>query len=91
MGALLSQGRIMLSTVPKGTARVVFTAPEFGTFLCHPLMVDAAATAVQVGFITTLSKGECSRAQSAICCGVSSELYINIFNEFIVFKRRCFG
>ena len=48
MAALFSQRQILLSTVPVGSARVVFSGSQFGGFLIHPLMLEAASTAVQV-------------------------------------------
>lgn len=48
VGAILQQQRILLRGVPVGSGRIVFTAPQFGAFLRHPLMIEAAATAVQV-------------------------------------------
>eukprot|EP00208_Stichococcus_sp_RCC1054_P006938 CAMPEP_0206147730 /NCGR_PEP_ID=MMETSP1473-20131121/34366_1 /ASSEMBLY_ACC=CAM_ASM_001109 /TAXON_ID=1461547 /ORGANISM="Stichococcus sp, Strain RCC1054" /LENGTH=351 /DNA_ID=CAMNT_0053544799 /DNA_START=285 /DNA_END=1340 /DNA_ORIENTATION=- len=47
VGAILQQQRILLRGVPVGSGRIVFTAPQFGAFLRHPLMIEAAATAVQ--------------------------------------------
>lgn len=47
--AVLSQQRILLRNVPTGSARVVFTAADFGAFLQHPLVTTAARKAVQVG------------------------------------------
>lgn len=46
--AALMRQRIELKSVPKGSAKIVFTARDFGHFLAHPLMQRAAATAVQV-------------------------------------------
>lgn len=45
--AILSQQRILLLGVPQGAGRIAFTAQQFGVFLQHPLMVEAAARAVQ--------------------------------------------
>ncbi|KXZ56410.1 hypothetical protein GPECTOR_1g365 [Gonium pectorale] len=45
--AVFSQQRIVLRNVPVGSARVVFTARDFGAFLQHPLVVTAARKAVQ--------------------------------------------
>lgn len=46
--AIVTKQRILLKSIPRGTAKVVFTAQDFGNFLAHPLMKQAAATAVQV-------------------------------------------
>jgi hypothetical protein len=46
--AMLWQQRIVLTNIPVGTARVVFSGRDFGHFLVHPLVVNAAARAVQV-------------------------------------------
>jgi hypothetical protein len=46
--AILFQQRIVLSNVPVGTSRVVFSAADFGNFLAHPLMQVAAKAAVEV-------------------------------------------
>ena len=48
VAAILQQQRIMLQGVPLGVGRIVFTASQFGSFLRHPLMTQAAAAAVQV-------------------------------------------
>lgn len=48
VAAILQQQRIMLQGVPLGEGRIVFTASQFGSFLRHPLMTQAAAAAVQV-------------------------------------------
>ncbi|PNW84901.1 hypothetical protein CHLRE_03g163250v5 [Chlamydomonas reinhardtii] len=47
LAAALQQQRIALRNVPLGAARVVFSGPDFGAFLRHPLVVAAAARAVQ--------------------------------------------
>lgn len=44
----LQKQRIYLLGVPSGVGRIVFSAAQFATFLQHPLMLAAAATAVQV-------------------------------------------
>lgn len=41
--------QIVLTNIPTGTARVVFSEADLGNFLVHPLVVEAAKTAVQVG------------------------------------------
>jgi hypothetical protein len=46
--AILTKQRILLKSIPRGTAKIVFTARDFGHFLAHPLLRQAAATAVQV-------------------------------------------
>ncbi|KAF8054989.1 Serp2 [Scenedesmus sp. PABB004] len=46
-GAVLLKQQIALTNRPVGTAHVVFTAPDFGNFLCHPLMTAAAQACVQ--------------------------------------------
>ena len=35
---VLLRQRIVLSNIPTGTARVTFTADDFGAFLTHPLV-----------------------------------------------------
>ncbi|DBA71652.1 TPA: hypothetical protein ACH3X2_001108 [Trebouxia sp. C0005] len=45
--AILTKQRILLKSIPRGTAKIVFTARDFGHFLAHPLLRQAAATAVQ--------------------------------------------
>jgi hypothetical protein len=47
--AVLFKQQIQLTNVPVGTARVVFNASDFGNFLVHPLMTEAAKEAVEVG------------------------------------------
>ncbi|KAG2442990.1 hypothetical protein HXX76_003063 [Chlamydomonas incerta] len=47
LAAALQQQRIALRNVPLGAARVVFSGPDFGAFLQHPLVRAAAARAVQ--------------------------------------------
>ncbi|KAG2455145.1 hypothetical protein HYH02_000963 [Chlamydomonas schloesseri] len=47
LGAALQQQRIVLRNTPLGAARVVFSGPDFGAFLQHPLVRAAAARAVQ--------------------------------------------
>lgn len=47
--AVLVKQRILLKSIPRGTAKIVFTARDFGNFLAHPLMRKAASTAIQVG------------------------------------------
>ncbi|KAG2499178.1 hypothetical protein HYH03_002759 [Edaphochlamys debaryana] len=47
--AVLAQQRIALRNVPTGQARVVFSGPDFGAFLQHPLVRTAAARAVRGG------------------------------------------
>lgn len=46
--AVLFKQRIILKSIPRGTAKIVFTARDFGNFLAHPLMRQAASTAIQV-------------------------------------------
>ena len=46
---MLFKQQILLTNVPVGTARVVFNAADFGNFLVHPLMTEAAKEAVEVG------------------------------------------
>jgi hypothetical protein len=46
--AVLFKQQIQLTNVPVGTARVVFNAADFGNFLVHPLMTEAAKEAVEV-------------------------------------------
>lgn len=48
--AVLLKQRILLKSIPRGNAKIVFTARDFGNFLAHPLMRQAAATAIQVRF-----------------------------------------
>lgn len=43
-GALLLQRQIVLRNQPTGEGRVLFTAEDFGNFLCHSLMTAAATT-----------------------------------------------
>uniref|UniRef100_A0A383VV08 Uncharacterized protein n=1 Tax=Tetradesmus obliquus TaxID=3088 RepID=A0A383VV08_TETOB len=45
--AVLFKQQILLTNVPVGTARVMFNAADFGNFLVHPLMTEAAKEAVQ--------------------------------------------
>lgn len=45
--AILTKQRILLKSIPRGTAKIVFTARDFGHFLAHPLLRQAATTAVQ--------------------------------------------
>ena len=49
--AVLVKQRILLKSIPRGTAKIVFTARDFGNFLAHPLMRKAASTAIQVGLM----------------------------------------
>ncbi|GBF93742.1 hypothetical protein Rsub_06074 [Raphidocelis subcapitata] len=44
---VLLRGRIVLTNVPTGTARVVFDEVDFGNFLTHPLVTEAAKEAVR--------------------------------------------
>jgi hypothetical protein len=53
--AMLWQQRIVLTNIPVGTARVVFSGRDFGHFLIHPLVVNAAARAVQVCHVPPLA------------------------------------
>lgn len=46
---ILMQQQIVLTNVPRGSARVVFSPTDFASFLQHPLMQRAAAGAVEVG------------------------------------------
>ena len=46
--AIVTRQRILLKSIPRGMAKVVFTARDFGHFLAHPLFKHAAATAVKV-------------------------------------------
>ena len=46
--AIVTKQRILLKSVPRGMAKILFTAQDFGNFLAHPFMKQAAATAVQV-------------------------------------------
>ena len=46
--AVLLKQRIILKSIPRGTAKIIFTARDFGNFLAHPLMRQAASTAIQV-------------------------------------------
>ena len=48
VGAVLLERRIGLKSSPRGTAKIVFTARDFGNFLANPLMRQAASTAIQV-------------------------------------------
>eukprot|EP00882_Tetradesmus_deserticola_P011787 GHRQ01012473.1.p1 GENE.GHRQ01012473.1~~GHRQ01012473.1.p1 ORF type:complete len:218 (+),score=58.84 GHRQ01012473.1:180-833(+) len=45
--AVLFKQQIQLTNTPVGTARVLFSAADFGNFLVHPLMTEAAKQAVQ--------------------------------------------
>ena len=58
--AILTRQRILLKSIPRGTAKIVFTARDFGHFLAHPLLRQTAATAVQV-FISWPTRGPESR------------------------------
>lgn len=64
-GALVSQQRIVLRNIPRGEARILFNARDFGNFLVHPLMADAAAKAVDVS--CTGSKMGSTRLDSCFC------------------------
>ncbi|KIY99162.1 Protein YIPF6 [Monoraphidium neglectum] len=46
-GQALMRREIVLTNVPTGTARVVFSEADLGNFLAHPLVAAAAQTAVQ--------------------------------------------
>jgi hypothetical protein len=46
--ALLLQRKVVLANKPRGSARIAFSAADFGNFLAHPLVAKAAAGAVQV-------------------------------------------
>jgi hypothetical protein len=46
---VLLRRQIVLTNVPTGTARVVFSEADLGNFLVHPLVKAAAKTAVKVG------------------------------------------
>lgn len=46
--AIVTRQRILLKSIPRGTAKIVFTARDFGHFLAHPLFKRAATTAVKV-------------------------------------------
>lgn len=44
---VLIRRQIVLTNIPTGTARVVFSEADLGNFLVHPLVVEAAKTGVQ--------------------------------------------
>jgi hypothetical protein len=46
---LLWQQRLQLVNMPLGSTAITLTARDLGNFMVHPLMVEAGATAVQVG------------------------------------------
>ena len=46
--AIVTKQRILLKSIPRGMAKVLFTARDFGNFLAHPFMKQAASKAVQV-------------------------------------------
>lgn len=66
-GALVSQQRIVLRNIPRGEARILFNARDFGNFLVHPLMADAAAKAVDVSCIGTRIKLGSTHVESCFC------------------------
>lgn len=46
-GQALARREIVLTNVPTGTARIVFSEADLGNFLVHPLVVEAAKAVVQ--------------------------------------------
>lgn len=50
---------IVLTNVPTGTMRVVFSEADFGNFLVHPLVTEAAKSAVKVGTANKRLASEC--------------------------------
>jgi len=45
---VLLRRQVVLTNIPTGTARVVFSELDLGNFLVHPLVTEAAKTAVKV-------------------------------------------
>ncbi len=54
---VLLQRTIVLTNIPTGTARVVFSELDLGNFLVHPLVTEAAKTAVQVRLVVPSGGG----------------------------------
>lgn len=69
--AIVTRQRILLKSIPRGMAKVLFTARDFGNFLAHPFMKQAAATAVKV-----LHLRHCSLAESDCCLQLILHLYL---------------